>query len=179
MAALGLLGQNLLIDLLAFRLPYLAFPVSAGIAILRYHLFEIDIIIRRTLIYGLLTGVLALIYFACIVFLTQVLRPFVGESSDLAVIVCTLGIAALFTPLRYRTQSVIDRRFYRSKYNAAQVLAAFSAKVRDEVELENLRDHLLAVVGETIQPAHVSLWLKRTADGRPQWAEENEGMKRG
>ena len=165
LAALGLLGQNLLIDLLVFRLPYLAFPISAGIAILRYHLFGIDILIRRTLIYGLVTGILGIIYLVSIVLLEQVLRPFIGESSDLAVIVCTLGIAALFTPLRRKIQDVIDLRFYRSKYDAAQVLAAFGAAARDEVELEKLREHLLTVVSNTIQPAHVSLWLKRPSDG--------------
>jgi hypothetical protein len=179
LAARGLLGQNLLVDLFAFRLPYLAFPISAGIAILRYHLFDIDIIIRRTLIYGLLTGILAVIYLAGIVVLEQLLRPFIGENSDLAVIVCTLGIAALFTPLRRKIQDWIDLRFYRSKYDAAQVLAAFSTLVRDEVELEKLTDHLLAVVSETIQPAHASLWLKRPTNRRTQWAEESEGIERG
>jgi hypothetical protein len=179
LAALGLLGQNWLVDYLAFRLLYMAFPLSAAIAILRYQLFEIDILIRRTLIYGLLTGILAMVYLSSVVLLEQVLRPFIGENSDLAVIVCTLAIAALFTPLRRRIQQVIDLRFYRSKYDAAQVLAAFNATVRDEVEVEKLRDHLLVVVSETIKPEHVSLWLKRPTDGHNQWVGQNEGVRRG
>ena len=161
LAALGLLGQNLQLDYLAFRLLYMALPLSTGIAILRYHLFNIDIIIRRTLIYSVLTGLLALVYFGCVVVLQQLFRGFTGQGSDLAIIVSTLAIAALFTPLRRRVQETIDHRFYRRKYDAAQVLAGFGAAAQDEVELEKLTDHLLAVVDATIQPTQVSLWLSK------------------
>ncbi len=135
-------------------------PVSIGIAILRYRLFDIDVIIRKTLVYSVLTGVAG----------ADLLRrrgagaathPIDhGKSSDLAIVVSTLVIAALFFPLRRRVQNAIDRRFYRRKYDAAKTLAAFSATVRDEVELEKLTAELLNVVNETMQPAQVSLWLK-------------------
>jgi hypothetical protein len=138
----------------------LLFPLTLAIAVLRYHLWEIDILINRALVYGLLTGALGLVYFVSVALLQGLLRVFTGQGSQLAIIVSTLAIAALFNPLRRRIQTVIDRRFYRHKYDAAQVLAAFSATVRDEVDLNRLTEQLRQVVEETMQPEHVSLWLR-------------------
>jgi hypothetical protein len=139
---------------------FLLLPISIGISILRYHLFDIDIIIRRTLIYSIITAMLALFYFGSVVVLQQILRPLIGAESDLAIILSTLAIAALFNPLRHRVQDTIDHRFYRRKYDAQKVLARFAQTVRDEVELEKLTGELLRVVDETMQPTRVSLWLK-------------------
>jgi hypothetical protein len=134
-------------------------PVAMGIAIFRYRLYEIDLIINRTLVYAPLTALLVALYFGAIVLLQSVFVALTGEQSTLAVVASTLLIAALFTPLRRRIQTVIDRRFYRRKYDAAKTLEAFSAKLRDETDLDALSEDLVGVVGETMQPEHVSLWL--------------------
>jgi hypothetical protein len=140
----------------------LGIPISIGIAILRYRLYEIDTLINRTLVYGLLTVSLALVYFGGVTATQAIFRSLTGQEQQpqLAVVVSTLVIAALFSPLRHRIQGFIDRRFYRSKYDAAKTLEAFSAKLRDETDLDALSDDLVGVVRETMQPAHVSLWLR-------------------
>jgi len=134
-------------------------PISIGIAILRYRLYDIDILINRTLVYGSLTATLVALYFGGIVVLQRIFVALTGEQSTLAVVASTLLIAALFNPLRRRFQSFIDRSFYRRKYDAAKTLEGFSMKLRDETDLEALSDDLVGVVRETMQPAHVSLWL--------------------
>jgi hypothetical protein len=135
-------------------------PVSVGIAILRYRLYEIDIIINRTLVYGSLTAMVIALYFGAIVVLQRVFILLTGGKSTLAVVASTLLIAALFNPLRRRIQSFIDRRFYRRKYDARKTLEDFSAKLRDETNLEALNSELEGVVRQTMQPQHVSLWLR-------------------
>jgi hypothetical protein len=135
------------------------FPISIGIAIVRYRLYEIDSLINRTLVYTLLTAILAAIYFGTVVLLQRIFVVLTDERSTLAVVASTLLIAALFTPLRRTIQSFIDRRFYRRKYNAKNTLEALSLKLRDETDLDALSDDLVGAVRETMQPAHVSLWL--------------------
>jgi hypothetical protein len=133
-----------------------------GIAILRYHLYNIDLIINRTLVYATLSAMLVAIYFGGVATAEAIFRALTGQEQQpqLAVVVSTLVIAALFNPLRRRIQSFIDRRFYRRKYDARRTLEGFSAKLRDETDLDALNAELVGVVRETMQPAHVSLWLR-------------------
>ena len=137
-------------------------PVATGIAILRYRLYDIDLIINRTLVYGSLSASMALVYFGGVATTQAIFRALTGQEQQpqLAVVVSTLAIAALFMPLRCRIQSFIDSRFYRRKYDAAKTLEAFSAKLRDETDLDALSNDLVVAVRETMQPAHVSLWLR-------------------
>jgi hypothetical protein len=137
-----------------------ALPVAAGVAILRYRLYDIDRIINRTLVYGALTVALVLLYVGSVVGLQYVFRTLTGGSSQLVIVASTLVIAALFDPMRRRIQSFIDRRFYRRRYDAGRVLAAFGTRLRDEVDLDTLSDDMLTVVRETVQPRRVSLWLR-------------------
>jgi len=139
-------------------------PPSIAISLLRYRLWEIDLLINRTLVYGALTVSLALVYAGLIIGLQSLVHLLTGTISEqpLVIVASTLAIAALFQPLRHRLQAYIDRRFYRRKYDAARTVAEFSATLRNEVDLNQLREHLLAVVQETMQPAHVSLWLRKT-----------------
>src|SRR5215203_388164 len=137
-----------------------ALPIAMSIAILRYRLYQIDRLINRTLVYGSLTAILALVYFCAIVVLQRILNFVTGHESTLTIVASTRLIAALFTPLRHRTQSFIDRRFYRSKYDARKTLEVFSVRLRNETNLDALHDDLVDVVKETMQPTHVTLWLR-------------------
>jgi len=138
-----------------------------SIAIMRYRLWDIDLVIRRTLQYSLLSGLLALAYFGSVVVLQRIFTALTGQGQNqLVAVVSTLAIAVLSAPLRRRVQDVIDRRFYRKKYDAAKTLAAFAATCRDETDLDKLAESLTNVVQETMQPESVSLWLKPTDDGR-------------
>jgi hypothetical protein len=152
------LWENLLED--AVTLSFAGVPVAVGVAVLKYRLYDIEVVINRTLVYGTLTATLVALYFGGIVVLQRVFVLLTGQQSTLAVVASTLLIAALVNPLRRRIQSFIDRHFYRRKYDARKTLEAFSAKLRDETDLEALNNDLVGVVRETMQPEHVSLWLR-------------------
>lgn len=145
-----------------FLLPSL--PIAVAIAILKYRLYDIDILINRTLVYATLSAVLGLVYFGAVVLFQGVLSPITAES-DLVVAAATLSVAALFRPLRAQTQRFIDRRFYRQKYDMAATLESFSTRLRDQIHLDALTDEVLTVVGETLQPSYAGLWLKATSEG--------------
>jgi hypothetical protein len=169
---LGLIGPALLLPSLSPPYILLAetvstlfapiIPISVGMAILRYRLWEIDTIINKALVYSTLTATLAVIYAGLVIGLQTLIRLFIEQEAQSSVVIVgsTLAIAGLFQPLRFYIQKLIDRRFYRRKYDAAKTLEAFSATLRNEVDLGQLREHLLNVVQETMQPAHVSLWLR-------------------
>jgi hypothetical protein len=147
----------------------LLISLSFGFAMLRYRLWDIDILIRRTVVYGTLTAILTLVYVGLVIGLQALLRGIISQDNSVAIVISTLAIAALFQPLHRSIQRLIDRRFYRNKYDAARTVAAFSSTLRQEVDLEQLREQLLAVVQETMQPAHVSLWLRPPErDGKHQ-----------
>jgi hypothetical protein len=152
-------GEVPLVGTFSWTLGFLALPVSAGVAILRYRLYDIDRIINRTLVYGLLTAALVLVYVGSVFSLQYAFRALTGETSQIVIVASTLAIAALFNPLRSHIQDVVDRRFYRKRYDAARTLEAFSKRLRDETDLSILSGDLVGVVGETVAPAHVSLWL--------------------
>lgn len=141
-------------------------PVATGIAILKHNLYDIDRLLNRTLAYGFLTISLALVYVGSVVLLQATFRALTGQASDLAVVASTLAIAALFNPLRRRIQRFVDRSFYRKKYDAARTLEEFSARLRNETDLDALNDGLVTVVRETLQPAHASLWLREPGGHR-------------
>ena len=138
----------------------LLIALAFAVALLRYRLYDIDVLINRVLVYGTLTVILTAIYIGLILALQYLLRELINQTSSVAIVISTLVIAAMFQPLRRRIQNIIDRRFYRRKYDAAQIVATFSATLRNEVDLNQLREHLLTVVQDTMQPSHISLWLR-------------------
>jgi hypothetical protein len=154
-------------------LSLLGLPIFTGVAIARYRLYEIDIVINRTLVYGALTAALVAVYFGGVATLQALFRAFTGQEQQpqLAIVVSTLAIAALFNPLRRRIQSFIDRRFYRKKYDVAKTLEAFSAKLRNDTDLAALSEDLVGMVRETMQPAHVSLWLRHGTTPKRKWEQ--------
>lgn len=164
----SILPQPALFGIVAITISYLtmlAVPLSIGFSILRYRLWDIDLLINRTLVYGTLTVLLTVVYAGSIFVLQQFFSIFTAQNSGIVLVGSTLAIVALVEPLRVRVQSTIDRRFYRPRYDAMRTLEAFNAVLRDEVDLERLTELLLTVVEETIQPRHVSLWLQKP--GRP------------
>lgn len=160
----GLITDQFWVDLISAvaSLGFVLIGLGLAVAILRYRLYDIDIIIRKTLVYTVLSGLLALIYFGAVILLQSVFESVSGQQSPLVIVLSTLLIAALFTPLRQRVQAFIDRRFFRQKYDAQQILAQFAQTARDEVSLEALRAALAHVIQETIQPEQISVWLKST-----------------
>jgi hypothetical protein len=149
-------------DLLWFAAPLSlsGAPIAAAVAILRYRLLDIDVLIRRTIVYGALSGVLVVIYVSLVVLVQSAARPFFG-SSDLAIAASTLGVVGLAQPLRRRIQGLVDRRFYRARYDAARTLDAFTARLRSEVDIDAVRSDLVGVVDDALRPAHASIWLRQ------------------
>jgi len=143
----------------AWILSVVTLPAAIGVAILRYRLYDIDLLINRTLVYGALSAALLATYVLSVLALSALLRPLTG-SSDLAVAGSTLAVVAAFGPLRARLQSLVDRRFYRARYDAARTVDAFAARLRDQVDLDALSGELVGVVHDTVRPAHASLWLR-------------------
>ena len=152
----------------AVLISYAGVPIAIGFAVLRYRLYDIDLLINRSLVYGPLTAIFALVYVGGVVGLQATFRAVTGQESTLAVVASTLTIAALFSPLRRRVQALVDRRFYRRKYDAARTLAAFNARLREETDLDALSNDLVEVARDTMQPEHVSLWL------RPETAQKGQ-----
>ena len=151
-------------------LAFAGIPIAVGVAILRHRLYDIDVVINRALVYGPLTATLVALYFGGIVVLQRLFVALTGQQSTLAVVASTLAIAALFNPLRRRVQALVDRRFYRRKYDAAKTLASFNSRLREETDLDSLSEEVLGVVRETMQPEHASLWI------RPNAADAKEDM---
>jgi hypothetical protein len=149
----------------------IATSTAIGIAVLRYRLYDIDVVINRTLVYGSLTAMLVALYFVGVVLLQRVFVILTGEESTVAVVASTLTIAALFNPLRHRLQRFVDRRFYRRKYDARKTMEAFSTTLRDETDLQALNDHLVGVVAQTMQPEQVVLWLRPETGAKDEQAE--------
>jgi len=165
--------SSMILGLVNYPLLLLSLPITIGIAILRARLYDIDVLINRTLVYGTLTVLLALVYFGLVIGLESLVRLLTGQvsQSPFIIVASTLAIAALFRPLRRRLQAIIDRRFYRRKYDAAKIVETFSATLRNEVDLSQLREHLLNVVEQAMQPAHVSLWLRS-----PEQTAKHQGV---
>jgi hypothetical protein len=164
------------------NLLYLPIPLAFGIAILRYHLYDIDVLINRTLVYGTLTVILTGVYVGLVIGLQALLRGIISQDNSVAIVISTLAIAALFQPLRSRIQQLIDRRFYRRKYDTAKIIASFNASLRNKVDLNELSGQLLEVVQETMQPTFVSLWLRpREHDEKQQapWRATPAGSSEG
>jgi hypothetical protein len=168
-------GSPLWLDLLSYAalLSFTTIPIAVGFAVLKYRLYNIDLLINRTLVYGSLSATLAFVYFGGVATTQAIFRTLTGQEKQpqLAVVVSTLVIAALFNPLRRRVQAFVDRRFYRRKYDAVKTLEAFSARLRDETNLDALSDDLVGVVRETMQPTHVSLWLRHDTVSKDKQAD--------
>jgi hypothetical protein len=165
-------GSPLWLDLIAYAAlgSFTGVPIAVGFAVLKYRLYDIDLLINRAIVYGSLTVLLAAAYAGGVVGLQALLRLVAGQGSTLAVVASTLAIAALFNPLRRRLQGLVDKRFYRKKYDAAKTLAAFSARLREQTDLDALSDGLVEVVRDTVQPAHASLWLRPEATQKEKQA---------
>src|SRR5215216_761425 len=160
-----------------FALTLIALPTAIGVAVLRYRLYDIDVVINRTLVYAPLTAILVLFYVGGVVSLQYAFRTLTGQESQIAIVASTLAIAALFNPLRRRIQGFIDHRFYRRKYNVRKTLEAFGSKLRDETDLEKLCEDLGEVVDETMQPSHISLWLSSFPSSSPNRSESSSEVR--